>query len=176
MTVFSTSRVETGAAGIEVRALGAGPTLVMLPGLGRSSHDLDAFAFALVSAGYRTVLPEPRGMGQSTGRLDDITLHDLAHDVAVVIKRLCDEPVVVIGHAFGNRIARCIAADHPQLVSLVVLLSSSGKVQPTPEIAEAIRLAQAIDTPRDVRAKQFALRGSHLEAIFRHGLMVGRKA
>jgi pimeloyl-ACP methyl ester carboxylesterase len=125
----------------------------MLPGLGRSSHDLDAFAVALASAGYSTVLPEPRGMGGSTGRLDEITLHDLARDVAAVIKRLCDNPVVVIGHAFGNRIARCIAADHQQLVSLVVLLSSSGKIQPTSEIAEAIRLAQAVDTPRDVRAQ-----------------------
>ncbi len=153
MTAFPASRVETGEASIDVRVFGAGPTLVMLPGLGRSSHDLDAFAVALASAGHRAVLPEPRGMGNSTGRLDNITLHDLARDVAAVIERLCDGPVVVIGHAFGNRIARCVAADHPQLVSLVVLLSSSGKVQPTPEIAEAIRLAQAIDTPRDVRAR-----------------------
>jgi pimeloyl-ACP methyl ester carboxylesterase len=37
-------------------------------------------------------------------------------------------------------------------VDLVVLLSSSGKVQPTPEIAEAIRLAQAVDTPAGIRA------------------------
>jgi pimeloyl-ACP methyl ester carboxylesterase len=153
MTAFSTARVETGEASIQVRVLGAGMTLVMLPGLGRSSNDLDAFASALASAGYRTVLPEPRGMGKSSGRLDDITLHDLARDIAAVIERLCDGPVVVIGHAFGNRIARCVAADHPQLVSLVALLSSSGKVQPTPEIAEAIRLAQAIDTPGDVRAR-----------------------
>jgi pimeloyl-ACP methyl ester carboxylesterase len=33
-----------------------------------------------------------------------------------------------------------------------VLLSSSGKVQPTPDIAEAIRLAQAVDTPANIRA------------------------
>jgi pimeloyl-ACP methyl ester carboxylesterase len=153
MTSFSVSRVEAGETNIEVRMLGAGPTLVLLPGLGRSSHDLNACAVALVSAGYRTVLPEPRGMGGSTGRLDDITLHDLAGDVAAVIERLCDAPVVLIGHAFGNRIARCVAADHPELVRLVALLSSSGKVQPTPEIAEAIRLAQAVDTPSDLRAR-----------------------
>ena len=136
-----------------MRTLGAGPTLVLLPGLGRSGHDLDAFAARLVDAGYRTVLPEPRGIGGSTGSLDGITLHDLARDIAAVIETLCDGPVVVIGHAFGNRIARCLAADRPALVDLVVLLSSSGKVQPTPEIAEAIRLAQAIDMPADIRAE-----------------------
>jgi pimeloyl-ACP methyl ester carboxylesterase len=44
-----------------------------------------------------------------------------------VIETLCDGPAVVIGHAFGNRIARCLAADRPALVDLVVLLSSSGR-------------------------------------------------
>ena len=152
MTACEATRVSTGDAEIAVRVLGAGPTLLLLPGLGRSSHDLDAFAERLIAAGYRTLLPEPRGMGTSTGKLDDIALHDLARDIAAVIETLCDGPVVVIGHAFGNRIARCVAADHPALVRLVVLLSSSGKVQPTPEIAEAIRLAQAVDTPADIRA------------------------
>jgi pimeloyl-ACP methyl ester carboxylesterase len=153
MTVFAHARVPTGEAEIAVRTLGAGPSLVLLPGLGRSGHDLDAFAVALVAGGYRAVLPEPRGMDGSTGQLDGITLHDLARDIAAVIEAQCEGPAVVIGHAFGNRIARCLAADRPALVSLVVLLSSSGKVQPTPEIAEAIRLAQAVDTPDDVRAQ-----------------------
>jgi pimeloyl-ACP methyl ester carboxylesterase len=152
MTARDAVRVSTGDAEIAVRVLGAGPTLLLLPGLGRSSHDLDAFAERLIAAGYRTLLPESRGMGASTGRLDDITLHELAHDIAAVIETLCDGPVVVIGHAFGNRIARCLAADRPTLVSLVVLLSSSGKMQPTPKIAEAIHLAQAIDTRADIRA------------------------
>jgi pimeloyl-ACP methyl ester carboxylesterase len=152
MTAFAYARVEADGAAIAVRTLGAGPALVLLPGLGRSSHDLDVFAEHLVAAGYRAVLPEPRGMDGSTGRLDGITLHDLARDIAAVIEALCDGPSVVIGHAFGNRIARCLASDRPELVNLVVLLSSSGKVQPTPDIAEAIRLAQAVDTRADIRA------------------------
>ncbi|MGC1413624.1 MAG: alpha/beta hydrolase [Acetobacteraceae bacterium] len=152
MTAFANSRVAADKADVAVRVLGTGPTLVLLPGLGRSSHDLDVFAEHLAAAGYRAVLPGSRGMDGSTGRLDGITLHDLARDIAAVIEALCDGPAVVIGHAFGNRIARCLAADRQELISLVVLLSSSGKVQPTPEIAEAIRLAQAVDTPADIRA------------------------
>lgn len=58
-----------------------------------------------------------------------------------------------IGHAFGNRIARMAAADRPDLVRLVVLLGCSGKVQPSPEIAEAIRVAQAPDTDPATRAR-----------------------
>jgi pimeloyl-ACP methyl ester carboxylesterase len=145
-------RITAGDARIVVRILGDGPTLVLLPGLGRSSADLDPLAVRLIAAGYRVLLPEPRGMGDSHGPLDGLTLHHLARDIASVIDATCTTPVVVIGHAFGNRIARCLAADRPELVSLVVLLSSSGKVQPTPEIAEAIRLAQAVDTPLEKRA------------------------
>ena len=51
-----------------------------------------------------------------------------------------------------RRRCRMLAADRPDLVGTVVLLGCSGKVQPSAEIAEAIRLAQAPDTPGDVRA------------------------
>jgi pimeloyl-ACP methyl ester carboxylesterase len=146
-------QVTAGDARLDVRDLGGGPLLVLLPGLGRPSSDLDLFAARLVEARYRVVLPEPRGIGASGGPLEHLTLHDLAHDIATVIETVGGAPAVVIGHAFGNRIARCLAADRPDLVRLVILLSSSGKVQPTADIAEAIRLAQAVDTPPDVRAK-----------------------
>ena len=174
MTAFAHARVAASGADIAVRTLGEGPTLLLLPGLGRSSNDLDAFATRLVAAGYRAVLPEPRGMGDSTGRLDGITLHDLARDIAAVIETLCDGPAVVIGHAFGNRIARCLAADHPALVDLVVLLSSSGKVQPTPEIAEAIRWRRrSIPRPPSVPMRSVP-HGSHQAATSHHGSTAGR--
>ena len=146
-------QVTVGDAQLDVRSLGTGAVLVLLPGLGRPSSDLDRFAARLVDAGYRAVLPQPRGIGASTGPLEHLTLHDLARDIAAVIETVGGAPAVVIGHAFGNRIARCLAADRPDLVRLVVLLSSSGKVQPTADIAEAIRLAQAVDTTPALRAK-----------------------
>lgn len=140
-------------ASIRVRAEGAGPVLVLLPGLGRPAEDLDPLAHRLVQAGYRVIQPDPRGSGGSTGPLDGLTLHDLAQDVAAVIKASAEAGVTIVGHAFGNRIARMVAADRPDLVRTVVLLGCSGKVQPSPEIAEAIRLAQAPDTDPDTRSK-----------------------
>ncbi|HEX4174131.1 MAG TPA: alpha/beta hydrolase [Acetobacteraceae bacterium] len=136
---------------LSATAIGEGQPLVLLPGLGRAPTDLAPLADILVDESYAVLLPEPRGIGASTGPLERITLHDLAADVASLIEQWINAPVTVVGHAFGNRIARTLAADRPDLVSAVVLLSSSGKVQPTPEIAEAIRLAQALDTPPDVR-------------------------
>jgi pimeloyl-ACP methyl ester carboxylesterase len=145
--------VNAGPASIAARAWGRGPTLVLLPGLGRPSSDLDGLADLLAGGGHRVILPDPRGLGGSSGPLEGITLHDLAGDVAAVVERVGGAPVVLIGHAFGNRVARTLSADRPELVRLVVLLSASGKVQPRPDIAEAIRLAQAEDTPPDVRKR-----------------------
>ena len=141
-----------GPARLRARVQGAGPPLVLLPGLGRPAEDLDPFAAILAAGGYRVMQPDPRGCGASTGPLEGLTLHDLAADLAAVITAAGGAPVAVIGHAFGNRVARMLAADWPELVRLIVLLSASGKVQPTPAIAEAIRLAQAVDTPPDIRA------------------------
>jgi pimeloyl-ACP methyl ester carboxylesterase len=150
---YVVQHIAAGAARLRVRIAGQGTMLVLLPGLGRPSEDLDPFAALLVAAGYKVVQPDPRGSGGSTGPLDGLTLHDLAGDIAAVIEAIGASDVTIIGHAFGNRIARTVAADRPDLVGMVVLLGCSGKVQPSPAIAEAIRLAQAVDTPRDIRAK-----------------------
>ncbi len=144
--------VRAGAATVQVRSCGHGPPLVLLPGLGRPAEDLDPLGERLASAGFHVIQPDPRGSGASTGPLEGLTLHDLAADVAAVIGAFGLADVTIIGHAFGNRIARTLAADRPELAGRVVLLGCSGKVQPAPEVAEAIRLAQAVDTPEDVRA------------------------
>jgi pimeloyl-ACP methyl ester carboxylesterase len=150
---YKISTVAAPQASIRVRTAGAGAALVLLPGLGRPAEDLDPLALLLVQAGYRVIQPDPRGSGGSTGKLDGLTLHDLAQDVAAVIDGAGEKAVAIVGHAFGNRIARMVAADRPDLVRTVLLLGCSGKVQPTPAIAEAIRLAQALGTDRQTRAK-----------------------
>ena len=153
---YVASTVAAPGASIRVRTAGFGGALVLLPGLGRPAEDLDKLACLLVRAGYRVIQPDPRGSGGSTGRLASLTLHDLARDVSAVIEAAGEARVSIVGHAFGNRIARTVAADRPDLVDTVVLLGCSGKVQPSPEIAEAIRLAQAVDTGRETRAKAVA--------------------
>jgi pimeloyl-ACP methyl ester carboxylesterase len=151
---FLSTIIAAPPATLHVRSAGAGPVLVLLPGLGRPSEDLDPLAERLVGAGYRVLLPDPRGSGSSSGPLDDgLTLHDLARDVAAVLEWSGAKDCVLIGHAFGNRIARTVAADRPELVQTVVLLGCSGKVQPSPEIAEAICLAQSVDTDDVTRAR-----------------------
>jgi pimeloyl-ACP methyl ester carboxylesterase len=116
---------------------GDGPDVVILPSYGRDGgDDFDPFTAALPGAGYRVLRPQPRGIAQSTGPMTGVTLADLADDIAQVIGKLGNGPAVVLGHAFGNFIARAVATDHPGQVSAVILAAASGRNVP-PEVNAA---------------------------------------
>lgn len=141
MNTFDPDVVTTtdGPAGlIEVREWGSGPSVVMLPSLGRGASDFDDLAGRLAVAGYRVLCPEPRGIGGSTGTLAGLTMGDLADDVAAVIEEKSEGTVTLVGHAFGNRVARMAATEHTGLVDRVALLCCGGLVPPAPEIQAAL--------------------------------------
>lgn len=122
---------------IDVIAQGRGPLVVLLPSRGRDSEDYDEVAASLAKAGFRVLRPQPRGAAGSTGPLQDITLHDLARDVAAVIEREGSGPAVIVGHAYGNFVARMTAVDHPRLVRGVVLAAAGAKKIP-PELSALV--------------------------------------
>ena len=127
-------RVSAGLAEIAVIGEGAGPPIVMLPSRGRGSEDYDAVAGSIAAAGFRVLRPQPRGIGGSRGPLAGLTLHDLAADVAAVIAAERAGPAVIIGHAYGNFVARMTATDHPALVRAIVLAAAGAKRFP-PELS-----------------------------------------
>jgi pimeloyl-ACP methyl ester carboxylesterase len=129
------------------------PDLVVLPSYGRDGGaDFDDFAATMAGAGYRVLRPQPRGIAGSTGPMTEVSLDDLAGDVAAAIGRLGRGRAVVLGHAFGNFVARAVATNHPELVTAIVLAAASGHaVAPEvnsapfragdPNLSEAERLA-----------------------------------
>lgn len=128
--------VRAGPATLQVTTSGKGEPLVFIPSRGRGAEDFDDLRDRLVQAGYRAILPQPRGIGRSEGPLASITYHDLASDVAATIQYLVGRPATVIGHDFGNRIARTLASDHPELVKQLILLSAGGMVRRSAEIED----------------------------------------
>lgn len=122
---------------IGVRTVGNGKPVLMIPSLGRGVADFDEVAGRLVAEGFMTILPEPRGINGSTGP-NPVDLFDLAGDLAAVLKMMCSGKVDVVGHAFGNRVARSLAAAHPQLVGRVILLAGGGAVPLTDPIRAAL--------------------------------------
>jgi pimeloyl-ACP methyl ester carboxylesterase len=112
---------------IEVTAEGKGPLVVLLPSLGRDSDDYGPVAQAFARDGYRVLRPAPRGMGRSTGPSTGVSLHSYAQDIAKVIEHEGLGPAVVVGHAYGNWVARTVAADYPGLVRGVVIAAAAAK-------------------------------------------------
>jgi pimeloyl-ACP methyl ester carboxylesterase len=117
------------------RRLGQGPPIGLLPSLGRPASDFERLATALAQQGYEALLVDLPGVGESPLLPPDSDLHHLAQAVARTLADLqtTPGPFVLVGHAFGNRVARCLAADQPTLIRGLVLLGCGGLVPGDPE-------------------------------------------
>src|ERR1700731_2646818 len=136
--------IEVSGATLECTLYGSGPPVVLLANAGCSTGYFADLASKLARAGFQSIAIDMRGVGESRGSLDDATLHDLAADVAGVIEALDCGPAHLVGHAFGNRIAQCLAADRPSLVRSVILLAAGGLIGPPTPLGTAFRNATEI--------------------------------
>jgi S-formylglutathione hydrolase len=143
-------RIRRGSATIGLRVRGNGPTVVMVPSLGRTGLDFGTLAGHLDAAGYRAVSVDPRGL-DGLGLEGALTLHDLAADVAAAIDVLGTEPVHLVGHALGNRICRTVTADRPDVVASLTLLAAGGLVAPDESVHESLLACFDLDSPESVR-------------------------
>lgn len=131
--------------------------VLLIPSLGRSGRDFDALAGSLAAEGFRAVAVDTRGVGASSQAPPAATLHDLATDVAAVVQALACDSVHVVGHAFGNRIARCFASDYPQMVHSVTLIAAGGLTQPEPEVVPAFMKILRTDLSEQERLEALRL-------------------
>lgn len=145
--------VRRGEATLSYRVKGHGPSIVFLPSLGRGSEDFDPLAAAVSKGGFQAICPQPRGIGESRGPLEGLRLDELAQDVGAVLDEVSAGPVVVVGHAFGNRVARRFASLYPSRVRAVILLAAGGRVRMAPDIEPVFLQCFDLSLPDDVRMK-----------------------
>src|SRR5213592_4783806 len=103
--------VARGEVELEIVTQGSGHAIVLLPSLGRGAADFDPIAARLAAGGFRVLRPQPRGIGRSRGPMTGIDLADLSGDIGAVIEHDRNGAAFVVGHAFGNRVARMLATD-----------------------------------------------------------------
>jgi pimeloyl-ACP methyl ester carboxylesterase len=150
--------ISTSSGGqVEFRVEGQGPAVLMIASLGRGASDFDDLSHRLVAAGFSTVRPEPRGIGKSTGRMNNITLHDLAADAAAVIEALGGKAVIVIGHAFGQRVGRTLATDRLELVKAMIMIAAGGKAPMKAGAQKALLGSFRLDQPEEKRMEDVKL-------------------
>jgi alpha-beta hydrolase superfamily lysophospholipase len=90
---------------------GSGEPVVFLASLARSVSDFNELTDAVANAGLRTLAVESRGIGRTAGGgpFAAGSLHELSGDVLTVLRDVRlpeEEPVHVIGHAFGTLVAK----------------------------------------------------------------------
>lgn len=107
-------------------------TVCFLASLGRPASDFDELAEAVQRAGYRPVALDPREAVP-----EDTTLADLADDVLARMSATGEDEFHVVGHAFGNRLARMVTARSGSRVASLTLLAAGGLVEMAPEVAHS---------------------------------------
>ena len=133
--------VKVGGATLECTLYGSGIPVVLLANAGCSTGYFDDLARVLAAEGLQTISINMRGIGASRGSLDGISLHDLAVDVAEALQAMDCGPAHLVGHAFGNRVARCLAADRPSVARSVTLLAAGGLIGPSTPSGNPFRSA-----------------------------------
>ena len=143
--------VRTAGVKIETYVDGEGPALVILPSYGRDGgEDFDDITARLVRAGWCVLRPQPRGIAGSNGPMTGVTLHDLAGDVAAVIRTSGGGRALLLGQAFGQALSRMVATNHPDLIAAVVLAAPQASKVP-PNIAMTPLIAGDLDRPEAER-------------------------
>ena len=101
-------------------ALGSGPTVLMLHGIGGGHLALEPQVETLAQAGYRAVAWDMPGYGRSAP-IEPYTFKGLAQSCIDLIDALQCESVALVGHSMGGMVAQELVLKDPQLVRKMVL-------------------------------------------------------
>lgn len=120
-----TSTVSAAGAGVVYRELGprTGVPLVALTHLGANLDDWDPRIMDGLAAERHVVALGYRGVGASTGQVQD-SIESMAADVVAALEVLGHERVDLFGQSMGGMVAQAVAVRAPHLVDRVVLASS----------------------------------------------------
>ena len=100
---------------------GDGPLVVLIPGMGDLRATYRFLAPVLRGAGYRVAATDLRGHGASDATFAAYGDAETAGDVLALIEEL-GGPAVIVGNSMGAAAAVMVAADHPDLVTGLVLV------------------------------------------------------
>jgi pimeloyl-ACP methyl ester carboxylesterase len=121
---------------------GQGPLVILLHGFPYLWYMWRRQIPALAGAGYRVVVPDQRGFGQ-TDRPESIEAYDISQsvgDMVGLMAALGETSAVIVGHDLGAWVAQAAVMMRPDLFSALVMLNTPvpprGKVRPTVALRE----------------------------------------
>ena len=124
VSIPATGFILAGTLTKPAAAAGRQPAVVLIGGSGPTDRDETVFgipvfghlARGLVEAGFLVVRYDKRGVGQSGGRVESVTLGDYAEDARSVVRWLERRPdvdkdrIAIVGHSEGAAVAMLLAS------------------------------------------------------------------
>jgi len=108
-------------------------TLLILHGWQSSGEKWQKVKEYLEKEGIRVITPDLPGFKQENQLTRAWDLDDYVNWVEQFIKNNTSDPIFLLGHSFGGRIAIKFAAKHPEKLSGLILVSAAG-ITPRPKI------------------------------------------
>jgi pimeloyl-ACP methyl ester carboxylesterase len=118
--------VPTPGGMLHVRVIGTGRPVLLLHGFPDSSLGFRDLCEALAAEGFRAIAPDLPGFGLSDKpeALDSYRSAALVADLAALARWTGEEKVAVLGHDWGGILSFCLASEHPELVSKLVVMNA----------------------------------------------------
>lgn len=92
----------------------------------------------LLANDYHVIVPDCRGHGRSENPRHTYSFHEMAADLATLIRDLGFERAHVIGHSNGGNIAIVMMMEHPEVIQTCI--SQAGNAWLTPQLIERERI------------------------------------
>lgn len=102
--------------------IGKGPLVLCAPSLGDVRAEYRFLTPLLVSAGYRVVTMDLRGLGESSAQWADYSVAGVGSDILALIRQLDSGPAVIVGTSMAAGAAVWTAAEAPERVAGLVLI------------------------------------------------------
>jgi pimeloyl-ACP methyl ester carboxylesterase len=120
-------KVDVGGYSLNVVDMGTGNPVVMIHGFADSAYCYHRNVQTVLDHGFRVVLPEPPGLGQS-----DIppapyvySVENQAEAIRTCLDRMGIERFILVGHSMGGGIALYLASHYPQRIAKLMMIDAA---------------------------------------------------
>lgn len=125
-------------------AIGQGRPFIILHGWGSNSERWSQIAETISKQGFRVIVPDLPGFGQSDKLAKAWTINDYVRWFEDFTKALGIEEFYLLGHSFGGALASKITIKYPQRVQKLFLVAAAVIRKKTTQKSFSARVAKAI--------------------------------
>lgn len=125
---FQIKTISVNGGKLAYEVSGTGAPIVCLPGMGDLRQEYDRIAPALVEAGFRVIVADLRGHGDSSAKWDRYDVATLASDIKPLLDAEGIKKALLVGCSISGASTAYFAAQHPERVAGLVGISPIRRV------------------------------------------------